>query len=182
MDAILSLKPRVTKSEAINLLRGRGVLGLIQRTAIGSLRCVAQVYVPMRLYRVQISGRRRDQIHWFGLEAIEGRLDLYEFESQPDPHQMIQVETRSRPAPGLNDSLAKELLGEKVTRFIFQQGFFRLRALRFQAECVPPELHVPYWLGFYGSGENLRLRVIDAMRGCPEGAKARALFRNWLAS
>lgn len=181
MGTIFSIRPRVTESEAIDLFFGRGVSRLIRRTVMGGLRSVAQVYLPIRLYRVQIANGKSHEIHWFGLEAIEGRLDLYEFESLPDPEQIVEVETRNRPTPALDDSLARERLGEKVSRLIFQQGFFRLPRFQVQAECMPLKLHVPYWLGFYGSGETVRLRVIDAVRRRLEGAKARALFQNWLA-
>ena len=63
---------------------------------------------------------------------------------------------------------------------MFQTGFFRVRDLSFHVERAPLGLHVPYWVGFYGSAEVRRLRVMDAVRRRFEGGKARALFENWL--
>jgi len=45
----------------------------------------------------------------------------------------------------------------------------------------PIELHVPYWLGFYGNAA-ARCRVLNAVRRRMEGAKASALFESWLAA
>src|SRR5207249_3904687 len=51
-------------------------------------------------------------------------------------------------------------------------------------ECarLPLELHMPYWLGLYGSDKALRCRVLDAVRRRMEGAKANAFFEHWLAA
>jgi hypothetical protein len=67
-------------------------------------------------------------------------------------------------------------------RVIFQQGFFKLRSGKLEAERLRGELYVPYWLGFYGTPEDLRCRVLDAVRRRIEGAKASALFEHWLAA
>jgi hypothetical protein len=45
----------------------------------------------------------------------------------------------------------------------------------------PVELHVPYWLGFYGN-KVARCRAMDAVRRRIEGAKATALFESWIAA
>ena len=44
------------------------------------------------------------------------------------------------------------------------------------------QYHVPYWLGFYGTQQDLRCRVLDAVRRRIEGARASALFEQWLAA
>jgi hypothetical protein len=69
-----------------------------------------------------------------------------------------------------------------VLRVIFQQGFFKLRSIKLETERLPGELHLPYWLGFYGTPDGLRCRVLDAVRRRVEGAKASALFEQWLAA
>jgi len=51
-----------------------------------------------------------------------------------------------------------------------------------EAEPVGLELHVPYWIGFFGHGERAHVVVLDAVRRRLEGAKARALFEEWLGS
>jgi hypothetical protein len=75
-----------------------------------------------------------------------------------------------------------ELLREKVLRIIFQQGFFKLREPRLDITREPGEIYLPYWLGFYGGGETVRCRVLDAVRRRIEGAKASAFFEQWLAA
>jgi hypothetical protein len=181
MATIHCLKANVTQQEAIERFRG-GPARLFRAARAGGLRSVAEVYVPYRLYEVEILNGSRSQRGWFALDAVDGSLDLFRFDAPPDGAQTIEVETRNRPDPGLADARAVALLEDKVRRAVFQSGFFRLRDLRLRIEGPPVELNVPYWLGFYGSGERVRLRVLDAVRRRFEGAKARALFEAWLAA
>lgn len=182
MAIIRSLKPNVTEAEAIGQFSGRGIAALLRRVRTGALRCVADVYVPFRLYWVRISNGGSRQTRWFALEAVRGQLDLYEFERVPVPAELVEVETRNSPAPVLLEAQAQELLAEKLRRMIFQRGFFRIRDLQIRAEQVPLDLHVPYWIGFYDAGKLVRFRVLDAVRRRFEGAKARAFFESWLTS
>ena len=65
------------------------------------------------------------------------------------------------------------------------EGFFRLPAeVQFDLTCLTSEVHMPYWLGFYGNGTGTVLccRVLDAVRRRLEGAKATAFFEHWLAA
>jgi hypothetical protein len=94
----------------------------------------------------------------------------------------VLVSSRNHPAASLAESRAAELLREKVLRLIFQQGFFKVRNARLEIERLPGEIHLPYWLGFYGTPQNLRCRVMDAVRRRVEGAKASTLFEQWLAA
>lgn len=90
------------------------------------------------------------------------------------------IATRNRPVPRLSPDHAAQLLREKVLRLIFQHGFFKVRAVQLEIERLPDEIHLPYWLGFYGTSRNLRCRVMDAVRRRMEGARATALFEQWL--
>jgi hypothetical protein len=74
------------------------------------------------------------------------------------------------------------MLREKVLRIIFQQGFFKMRETTLKFTSLPELVHLPYWLGFYSSGELVRCRVMDAVRRRIEGAKASAFFEQWLAA
>ena len=179
MVTIHSLKPNVNRAEAIEKLRG-GIAGLVRWVQSGALRSVADVHVPYRLYQVEISNAASRQTSWFALDAVSGSLDLYQFDRMPDEAELVQVETRNRPEPVLEDGQALRLLEDKLRRVIFHTGFFRIRGLRIRAELVSLDLHIPYWIGFFGSGESVRLRVIDAVRRRFEGAKARAFFESWL--
>jgi hypothetical protein len=55
-----------------------------------------------------------------------------------------------------------------------------VRNLEVRPRRLPVDLHIPYWLAFYGEGDRARLRVMDAVRRQMEGAKARALFEDWM--
>ena len=182
LGEIWSLRPNVTRSEAIEALRGRGVGALLTRLRDGVLRCVAEVYVPFRVYRVEVAKGATTARRWFALDAVNGMLDPYEFPSLPEERHLARVESRNRLPATLGETLAKELLHEKILRVVFQQGFFRARTPRIKAELETVEVHVPYWLGFYGVDSSVRCGVVDAVRRRVEGDKARAFFEAWLAS
>ena len=175
---ILALPSRVGRDEAIRRLAGRAWPRLFG----GRLRSVGEVFVPFALYRVEIADRGRAWRSWFAVDAVTGTLDPYEFDHRPDEAELARVHTRNRPAPRLADEAAAALLRDKLRRLRYQAGFFRVRDLRFTLERVPVDLHVPYWLGFYGSGDAADLRVLDAVRRRFEGGRARALFLDWLAA
>lgn len=92
------------------------------------------------------------------------------------------METRNYLLPGLTEEDAENLLREKALRVIFQRGFFKLREPRLEIVGQPVKLHMPYWLGFYDGRGEVRCRVMDAVRTQFEGAKASALFEQWLAA
>ncbi len=176
MAAIKSLKPNLTRVEAIEAFR-KGWPG---RLFGGELRSVAEAFVPFRLYEVEVRNGSRGHRAWFALDAVSGLLDPYQFERPPAPGELLSVETRNRPEPALDEAEGCRRLEDMLRRVVFQTGFFRVRNLGFRLERLPLELHVPYWIGLYGRAGVRRLRVLDAVRGRFEGGKARALFEGWL--
>jgi hypothetical protein len=181
MSAIRSLKANVTEREAVDALRG-GIAALPWLPFGRRLRSVALVHVPFRLYRVEIANGTRLSEACLAVDAVDGSLDPYRFESPPTETAFVEVETRNRLEARLDAAQSVSLLEDKLRRMVFQTGFFRVRDLRFRAEGAPLDLHVPFWLGFYGHASEARLRVLDAVRRRFEGAKARALFEAWLAT
>ena len=179
---IRSLRPKVTREEAVRAFLGPGPSALYWRLRRGSLQRIADAYLPFRIYRVRYHSAGRPHTHLFALDAVDGSLDLFEFAAPPAESETISVTTRNHPGASLPESRGEELVKEKVLRMIFQQGFFKLRGMRLEAERVPGEIHLPYWLGFYGSPDHLRCRVLDAVRRRIEGARATALFEQWLAA
>ena len=179
---IRSLRPNVTREEAVRVFTAPGPAALFWKLRCGPLQRVADAYIPFYLYRVRfhIGGALRS--HLFALDAVDGSLDLFEFAASPGDPDTILVSSRNHPAASLADSRAAELLREKVLRLIFQQGFFKVRNTRLEIERLPGEIHLPYWLGFYGTPQNLRCRVMDAVRRRVEGAKASTIFEQWLAA
>src|SRR5438270_3047451 len=178
---IQTLKPNVTQQEALRTFSGAGISTLYWRLRSGPLRRIADVYVPYWLYRVQYNMGRAAHSTLFAIDAVNGSLDLFTFPCIPPETHLISVHTRNYVAPSLQSSAAEQLLRQKVLRVIFQQGFFKVRDLNLQVAREPLELHIPYWLGFYGHAV-ARCRVLNAVRRRMEGAKAAALFESWLAA
>jgi hypothetical protein len=182
MPPIRTLKPNVTQEEAVRTFSALGLSALYWRIRSGPLQKIAGAYVPFRFYRVRYELGRTPHTRLFALDAVDGSLDLFEFPRIPDERQLLSVDGRNRLAPSLPEDRAVELLREKVLRIVFQQGFFKLRQLRLEITREPSDIYLPYWLGFYGGGETVRCRVMDAVRRRIEGAKASAFFEQWLAA
>ena len=179
--SIRTLKPNVSQDEALRKFSSVGFGALYRRIRVGPLRRIANVYVPFFLYRVRYQLGSAPQTRFFAIDAVDGSLDLFEFPGVPGDSQVVHLETRNCLLPALTEKRAEELLGDKVLRIIFQQGFFKLRDSQFECTRELIDLHIPYWLAFYGD-ETARCRVIDAVRRRIEGAKASAFFEEWLAA
>jgi len=182
MPRIRSLKPNVSRDEAVAQFCPGGLLDVLRNAALGPLRSVADFYIPFRLYQVEIqNGNSRSQAV-FGLDAVNGSLDLYQFPQLPGSDAVICRETRNCPPVLLDEGAAMDLLVAKVRRLVYSRGFFRIRDLQISAEPVAGEICVPYWVGFRGRGSEARFVVLDAVRRRVEGAKVRHLLRAWLTS
>ena len=172
---IRCLRANVTEAEALVALERRG--GLLR----GRLRQIALAYLPFRLYHVEVVNRGTSVATLYAADAVSGVLDLYEFSAAPAETELQTITTRNAPTARLDGQLALQLLENKVRRAIFQTGFFGVRALQIRTRPLDCEFHVPYWLGFFGHGERATLQAMDAVRRTFEGAKARAVFNDWLA-
>jgi hypothetical protein len=182
MRSLHSLKPNVSQEEAVRRFTSAGVGAAYWRMRSGPLRRIANVYVPFFLYRVKYEIGRVSPTRFFAIDAVDGSLDLFEFPSIPAGAQLLAVETRNCLPSALTKTSAENLLRDKVLRVIFQQGFFKVRQPRLEVTLETPlDLHLPYWLAFYGK-EAARCRVMDAVRSRIEGAKASAFFEEWLAT
>ena len=171
---IQCLRANVTQEEALAALQRRG--GMLR----GALRQVAVAYLPFRLYHVEVVNRGASKVALYAADAVSGVLDLYEFNAPPADAELVTVTTRNAPAARLEEQVAVERLEGKVRRAIFQTGFFGVRGLQIRTRPLGVEFHVPYWLGFFGHGERATLQAMDAVRRTFEGAKARAVFSDWL--
>jgi hypothetical protein len=177
--AICALKPNVTREEAVRAFSGAGVSALYWRMRSGPLRRIADAYIPYFLYRVKYAGVPP---RLFAIDAVDGSLDLFEFPGIPADRELLEMTSRNRLKAVLTEERAAELLRDKVRRVIFQQGFFKLRDASIEITSVRCELHLPYWLGFHERDGAVRCRVMNAVRRRMEGAKACALFEQWLAA
>jgi hypothetical protein len=173
------LKPNVTQEEALRAFSAAGFSTFCWRIRSGPLRRIADAYVQYFLFRVQCRNARP---RLFAMDAVNGSLDLFEFPRVPDERELQARRERNRVKATLSEDHAADLLRQKALRIVFQQGFFQLRDAHLEISLVPCELHLPYWLGFYGRDGSLRCRVMDAVRRRIEGAKASAFFEHWLAA
>jgi len=123
-----------------------------------------------------------EQSRFFALDAVTGSLDLFEFPKGPNGEELLGVRTQNYLPSSLSSAEAENLLREKALRAIFLQGFFKLRGGKINVSREGPEFYIPYWLGFHGTADMVRCRVLDAVRHRIEGAKATALFEQWLAA
>jgi hypothetical protein len=181
-STIRSLKPNVTQEGAVRFFRSGIFSAAYWRLRSGPLQRIAEAYVPFWVYRVRYEMVGASSTRIFALDAVHGTLDLYEFPHIPADNELQTIHTRNRLMPRLQPDAAEELLRMKVLRVLFQQGFFKLRALKVEIERMPLELHLPYWLAFYGSNGAAKCRVMDAVRRRIEGAKASSFFEEWLAA
>jgi hypothetical protein len=181
MPEICTLRPNVTREEAIREFNSRGVRGFFRAMLLGRLRRVAKVYIPFRLYRAHITDGAKHQSVLLALDAFSGGLDLYSFDSVPDAGATVRLESRNHPQPRLPEVLTREMVIARIRRIVFRTGFFRVRDLHIRVELVLPELHVPYWVGFRGDRGHARVAVMDAVRRRLEGARLRQLVLEWLA-
>jgi hypothetical protein len=181
MARIRSLKANVTREEATEQFSS-GMLDFLRETTFGPLRSVADFYIPFRLFQIEIRNGGKRDLRVFGLDAVNGSLDLYHFEQLPGEREVTHLETRNCSDVLLGEAEANRIVIAKVQRLLFSTGFFRIRNLHITAEPVAGEICVPYWVGFRGRGIRARMAVIDAVRRRPEGAKVRHLLRAWLTS
>ena len=181
MTRIRSLKPNVTREQAIQQFSCWGPVAFFRKAVHGPLRSVAELYIPFRLFRAQISNRGLTEERLVALDAVGGTLDLFQFDHVPEDAEIIELETRNCPPACLSDPAAAELVFMKLRRMLYSQGFFRMRNLQIDAVPLPGEIHVPYWLGFHGAGSQAHVLVIDAVRRRLDGAKVRQLVEGWLS-
>lgn len=180
MTSIRSLRPNVTREEAVRRFSPTLPFGLLRQITFGPLRAMADVYLPFRVHKVEIVNGAARQTRFFGVDAVSGALDLYGFETAPCEADLLNVETRNRPEPHFEEAHGREILTNKVRRLLFSEGFFRLKDISIHAESALLEFHVPYWVGFFGREHDLHLSVLDAVRRRLEGPKISALLQRWL--
>jgi hypothetical protein len=181
LSSIKTLRSKVSQPAALQKFSAVGPAAMLRTLRLGRLQRIAEVYVPFHLYHVDYTLGREHQSRLFAIDAVDGSLDLFEFPAVPNQSDLLEIKTRNALPVNLNDEQEQELLREKVLRVIFQQGFFKLRDANLTIERIPLDLHLAYWLAFYGKS-TARCRVLDATRNRIEGAKASALFESWLAA
>jgi hypothetical protein len=179
MPTIHTLKPNVTREQAIRQFSS-GLPGWLRHATLGPLRLLAVVYIPFRLFQIDITNHGHTETRLLGVDAITGSLDPYDFERERDSTKLILIGTRNSLAPRLNERCAAQMAVDKTRRILFSRGFFRMRALKIVATYASETWYVPYWVAFHGANSKASVSVIDAVRRRFEGAKVRTLLQDWL--
>jgi hypothetical protein len=180
MEAIDILRPNVSLKEARDLLTTDGIGGLFRYLRLGRFHWLAQVYVPFDVFSLEIFRSGMVETGSIALDAVTGTLDPYSFEHAPTETDCICLETRNA-LPRLVLAPASQKNAEQhVRRLLYQRGFFRISNLEIKATRQPLGIYVPYWVGFYGCDDEVRLEVIDAVRRKVEGGKVKVLMQQWL--
>ena len=135
VTAIRTLKPNVTQEEAVRGFRSGVFSGVYWRVRGGPLQRIADAYVPFWVYRVRYEIGRARKTRYFALDAVHGALDLFEFPGVPADDDLVTIQTRNQLVARLQPEAAEEILRTKVLRVLFQQGFFKLRALKIDSRA-----------------------------------------------
>ena len=181
MSRIRSLRPNVSREQAIAHFSPRGISGAIPPLLLGRLRSVAEFYIPFRIFRLNVANRGRAEQKILAIDSVTGALMPYVFRAPPALEQIVEVETRNYVVSRLPERDAIRIAETRCQRILFASGFFRIRELKITSEFLT-EIHIPYWIAFRGNGDVARLSVLDALRRRTEGAKIRLIVRNWLIS
>src|SRR3954471_10491471 len=164
MNHVTTLRPRISGSEAQQLFSRGGLSGRAQEAILGPFRSMAEMYVPFDVFRIAIQNGAARDVCLLGVDAASGSLDPYRFERIPDHAECIEVNTRNLLPRNISPEQSSATAEERVRRMIYSRGFGRVRRLEFSTELALPNLYVPYWIGFFGPDNNLRISVLDAVR------------------
>jgi hypothetical protein len=177
---IFSLQSEIGHEHALRKLSPSGPLGMVRRMMTGDLLGVSDIYIPYRLYKVTVDDRRVRSARYLAVDAISGALDPYEFGELPGQERYAEVETHNCLPVRYAEADSRALILEKARRMLFSGGFFRLARPVIAAELIGSEFYVPYWAGFYGQEQNVKVLMLDGIRGTVEGSKVSHLVRAWL--
>jgi hypothetical protein len=178
----LSLRPNVTRGEAIHAFASRGLRNWRMVQKLSPLRSVAELYVPFRLFRTAIQHRDTNDVRWLAADLFTGALDPFTFDEVPGDARFVPVTSRNRLECSLDSRQVESALATKLQRTLFQCGFFRVGGLNIRMEPAIDIFYMPYWIGLFGAGDRASIEVLDATRRRFEGNKFRAGIRKWLCS
>lgn len=177
---IRSLQSGFGRELALRRLSPPWPFGILRRWMTGKLLGIGGIYIPYRLYRVKVESRRARNTRFLAVDATSGALDPYEFSEDPLQGRCIEVETRNCLPIRLGEAETHALVLEKVRRLLFSKGAFFSGAPAIAAESAGEEFYIPYWAGFFGPEHNVRMLMLNAVRGTIEGNKAAGVVRAWL--
>lgn len=177
---IRSLQSGLCREMALRRLSPPWPFGILRRWMTGRLLGLGEIYIPYRLYRVNVETRGVRSIRFLAVDATTGALDPYEFSEDVLPERCVEVETPNVLPIRLEEAETHALALEKVRRLLFSKGLFLSGAPTFAAEKPGSEFYIPYWAGFFGENHNVRVLMLNAVRGTIEGNKIAGVVKAWL--
>jgi hypothetical protein len=163
----------VSRARATAMFRGP-----LRELKYGRLRIVIDFYLPYYLFLVRTENRRKVVDSLYGIDAISGILDPYQFDEPLTAVNRREVETSCSLPLQIGPQEAFRTLEERMRRLIFMESLFKVRAWKMSGELVE-SFYMPFWVGIYERGDRAHLEVIDAVRGRFEGAKVREIVAGW---
>jgi len=170
---ITSIKSNISRERAVAKFRGR-----FNELRHGRLQMVTDFYIPYRFFRMYRSDRRSSTNTFLAVDAVTGKLDLIQFDRQPEEGSCLTVDTAMVAEERVNEEETYRLVRESMMRSIFMKGFFKLNRVNVEIEMIT-SLHIPYWMGVYERDDRAHLEIINALRGRLEGAKMREVVAEW---
>ncbi|MBO0862173.1 MAG: hypothetical protein J2P21_27495 [Chloracidobacterium sp.] len=170
---ITSIKTKISREQAVAKFRDR-----FNELRYGRLQMVTDFYIPYRFFRMNRSDRRSSTRTFIAADAVTGKLDLIQFDRQPEEGACLTVDTAMVAEELINEAETYRLVRESMMRSIFMKGFFKLSRVNVEVEMIR-SLHIPYWTGVYERGDRAHLEIINALRGRFEGAKIREVLAEW---
>jgi hypothetical protein len=177
---IRSLQSGLSCEMAFRRLAPAWPFGILRRWMTGKLLGVAAIYIPYRLYRVNVEHRCAHSIRFLAVDATTGKLDPYEFSEDPLQGSCIEVDSRNCLPIRLEEAETHALVLERVRRLLFSKGLFLSGRPTIAAESVGLGFYIPYWAGFFGEDNNVRVLILNAVRGTIEGKKIASIVKVWL--
>ncbi len=154
---------------------GRGLAGLPGQLLRGPLCKVAFVEVPYRVFAIEATNGVRPLL---AFDLFTGTLDAYTLDSSTEFEESPATDRNHLPVR-LDAERALKSARERYQRIRFQEGFFK-SGTKSASLAALADLYVPYWVGFFGRERRLSLRVLNAARCAPEGARLRHAIRSWI--
>ena len=151
-----------------------------RRWMSGKLLGVADIYIPYRLYKINLEDRRVRTARLLAIDAVSGNLDPFEFSESPLQSRCVDMETRNYLPAQLSEPETHAAALAKFHRLLFSAGLFRLAKPVISVELVEAVFFMPYWAGFYGQECSVRVLLQDAIRGTIEGGKITSSVKAWL--
>jgi hypothetical protein len=172
-----ALRARIDEPGAVKFFEGGGPMKVIGPLLRGSLRKVAFVQVPYRVFEIA-GGNGKSALLAF--DVFTGTLDPYTLDASTEFEESSATQRNHLPVR-LDEHQALASAQERYQRIRFQEGFFKNAGTSARIGDAAADVYVPYWIAFFGSEPRVSLRVLNAVRRVEEGSRLRQAVTSWIA-